>query len=90
MTVPVIILSIRGGIGGNMNIIKISESINYNVERNVFVHTPTGYIISSDAVLLIDFDELSERMHTLTKTWLSIDNYTKMREFISNVETLYT
>jgi hypothetical protein len=72
-----------------MNTIRITKNIKYDVERNVFIHNVTGFIINSDSVLIMSFDELSDRMYAMTNTWLNVDEYAKMREFITNVETIY-
>jgi hypothetical protein len=73
-----------------MRTIKITDDITYYIDTHVFVHNGTGYPIAPDIVLTLDFDDLSDRMYSVTKTWLGIDNYVRMKEFISNVETLYT
>jgi hypothetical protein len=73
-----------------MKTIKISDDITYSIELNVFIHSSTGFIISADSVLIMSFDELSDRMYAITKTWLGINNYVSMKEFINNVETIYT
>ncbi len=69
--------------------VQITQDITYDVQRNVFIHKPTGFIISADSVLIMDFDELSDRMHTATHTWLGIHNYKAMKDYINNVETIY-
>lgn len=69
--------------------VSITNEITYDVERNVFIHNDTGYLISSDVIMFISFDELSDRMHRITQRWLGIENYKAMKDYINNVETIY-
>lgn len=69
--------------------VKISDNITYNVSTNIFVHTPTGYLISPDIILTLPFEEIVTRMFSLTRWWLLQEDYIKMKDYVNNVETVY-
>lgn len=72
-----------------MRTIKITDDITYYINTHLFLYQG-NYPILPDTILSLSFDELSDRIYNMTKTWIGIDNYVKMKEFISNVETIYT
>lgn len=69
--------------------VKISDNITYNVSTNVFIHTPTGYLISPDIILTLSFEEIVTRLFSVTRWWLLEEDYIKMKEYVRNVETVY-
>ena len=69
--------------------VKISDNFTYNVSTNVFVHTPTGYILHPDVILGLPFEEIVTRMFVSTRWWLLQEDYNKMKDYINNVEALY-
>ena len=72
-----------------MSTIRLSDNINYHVSTNVFVHTPTGYILHPDIILGLPFEDIVSRMFAVTRWWLLQEDYNLMKDYINNVEAVY-